>query len=471
MWASRQLLQLLAALVVLSYIYIFWMLAFSKEKPIENDFADIRRQITRLERLLRKSENNIDRIKGELSAQQAIYKRLASDTSAKREQKHVGNEEEGQGDTDAREAISAWPEPIPVLVFACHRAVAVANHVKKLLKYRTSAERFPIIVSQDCDDKQVAGVVESFIPSVQYVKHLSGDKANITVEAGHERYLTYYMIARHYKLGLSYVFDQLGYTSVIITEDDLDIAPDFFEYFSATRHLLEIDPTLYCVSAWNDNGKINLIDINSTDLLYRSDFFPGLGWMMTRELWKEFGPIWPNGFWDDWIRDPLRRKNRSCIRPEISRTGMTPEGRKGASNGLFFVKHLAKIAINTQPVNFTTLKMDYLLKENYDTNFIKRVYSATLLSLSNLTQQISRRENTLKEYRIQYSQLGEYLEIAGQLQIMGDFKAGVPRTAYLGIVTCFINHIRIFVAPDLKVWKNYDPSWEAPENFFNMNFP
>uniref|UniRef100_A0A915C9G8 Alpha-1,3-mannosyl-glycoprotein 2-beta-N-acetylglucosaminyltransferase n=1 Tax=Parascaris univalens TaxID=6257 RepID=A0A915C9G8_PARUN len=417
MWASRQLLQLLAALIVLSYVYIFWMLAFSKEKPIENDFADTRRQITRLERLLRYGEHDIDKIKGELSALQAIHKRLASDTNAKHD-----NGEESRRDGDAREAISAWPEPIPVLVFACHRAAAVANHVKKLLKYRTSAERFPIIVSQDCDDEHVAGVVRSFMPSVQYIKHLSGDKANITVEAGHERYLTYYMIARHYKLGLSYVFDKLGYTSVIITEDDLDIAPDFFEYFSATRHLLEMDRTLYCVSAWNDNGKINLIDMNSTDLLYRSDFFPGLGWMMTRELWKEFGPIWPNGFWDDWIRDPLRRKNRSCIRPEISRTGMTPEGRKGASNGLFFVKHLAKIAINTRPVNFTTLKMDYLLKKNYDKNFIERVYSATLLSLSNLTRQISRRDDTFKECRIQYSQLGEYLEIAGRLQIMGDFK-------------------------------------------------
>lgn len=25
-------------------------------------------------------------------------------------------------------------------------------------------------------------------------------------------------------------------------------------------------------------------------------------------------------FWDDWIRHPEQRKNRVCIRPEISRT-------------------------------------------------------------------------------------------------------------------------------------------------------
>jgi len=69
--------------------------------------------------------------------------------------------------------------------------------------------------------------------------------------------------------------------AVIIVEDDLEISPDFFKYFLATYNLLLSDPTLYCVSAWNDNGKQNLIDDQATTLLYRSDFFPGLGWMLT----------------------------------------------------------------------------------------------------------------------------------------------------------------------------------------------
>lgn len=113
--------------------------------------------------------------------------------------------------------------------------------------------------------------------------------------------------------------------------DDLDIAPDFFEYFSATRWLLDADKTLYCISGWNDNGKVNLVDPSAKSLLYRSDFFPGLGWLMTKNLWDELGPQWPTGFWDDWIRDPARRQNRSCIRPELSRTAMTMFGKSGAS--------------------------------------------------------------------------------------------------------------------------------------------
>uniref|UniRef100_A0A183HFK2 Alpha-1,3-mannosyl-glycoprotein 2-beta-N-acetylglucosaminyltransferase n=1 Tax=Onchocerca flexuosa TaxID=387005 RepID=A0A183HFK2_9BILA len=244
--------------------------------------------------------------------------------------------------------------------------------------------------------------------------------------------------------------------------DDLDIAPDFFEYFSATRPLLDIDKTLYCVSAWNDNGKNYLIDRKQPELLYRSDFFPGLGWMMTKELWDELSPIWPNGFWDDWIRNNTIRKNRACIRPEISRTGMTLEGRKGASKnslhyrGLFFTEHLTNIVINEVFVNFTNFNLRYLLQENYDSAFLKRVYSAPLISLTELA---TFGNDTV---RIQYKTLISYLRIANQLKIMRDFKDGVPRTAYLGVVTCFINGTRIYIAPDRSSWSGYDPKWEAP---------
>ena len=45
--------------------------------------------------------------------------------------------------------------------------------------------------------------------------------------------------------------------------DDLDISPDFFEYFSATFPILAKEPSLYCVSAWNDNGKSAMVSNDS----------------------------------------------------------------------------------------------------------------------------------------------------------------------------------------------------------------
>ena len=38
------------------------------------------------------------------------------------------------------------------------------------------------------------------------------------------------------------------------------MAPDFYSYFQATRQLLATDKKLWCVSAWNDNGKEVFID-------------------------------------------------------------------------------------------------------------------------------------------------------------------------------------------------------------------
>jgi len=29
------------------------------------------------------------------------------------------------------------------------------------------------------------------------------------------------------------------------------------------------------------------------ELLYRTDFFPGLGWMLERSVWQELEPKWP----------------------------------------------------------------------------------------------------------------------------------------------------------------------------------
>ena len=91
----------------------------------------------------------------------------------------------------------------------------------------------------------------------------------------------YYKISRHYKWALTQVFDEMNYQYAVIVEgereasyilshvmscdlphlpDDLEVAPDFFSYFSALRFLLEEDPSVWCVSAWNDNGKEGYID-------------------------------------------------------------------------------------------------------------------------------------------------------------------------------------------------------------------
>ena len=52
--------------------------------------------------------------------------------------------------------------------------------------------------------------------------------------------------------------------------DDLEVAPDFFSYFSALQSLLDEDDNLWCVSAWNDNGKPDNMDLHSNGELWRA---------------------------------------------------------------------------------------------------------------------------------------------------------------------------------------------------------
>lgn len=142
------------------------------------------------------------------------------------------------------------------------------------------------------------------------------------------RWNGYHKIARHYKWALDETFNA-GFEYLIIVEgynevfelipsirtnclnlahskcdpncttyvsDDLNVSPDFYEYFLGTLELLKNDSTLWCISAWNDNGQTKNIDLSKPELLYRTDFFPGLGWMLHRNIWNELSAKWPKTY-------------------------------------------------------------------------------------------------------------------------------------------------------------------------------
>ncbi|OAE32180.1 hypothetical protein AXG93_1793s1110 [Marchantia polymorpha subsp. ruderalis] len=100
--------------------------------------------------------------------------------------------------------------------------------------------------------------------------------------------------AGHYKWALSQLFGTRKYRRVIILEDDMEVAPDFFDYFEAMADLLDRDSSLLAASSWNDNGQRQFV--HDSELLYRSDFFPGLGWMLNKNIWEELAPKWPAAY-------------------------------------------------------------------------------------------------------------------------------------------------------------------------------
>lgn len=339
---------------------------------------------------------------------------------------------------------------IPVLLFACNR-VSVSKALDELISYRPNKEKYPIIVSQDCGHKETARVIAGYGDQIISIKQ--PDLSEPVVPAKEKKFRGYFKIARHYGWALNQTLNVMGYKQVIIVEDDLEVSPDFYQYFSATLPILREDKSLWCVSAWNDNGKAGLIDEKSSDLLYRTDFFPGLGWMITKDLWDELSIKWARSYWDDWMREPVQRKNRACIRPEISRTKTF--GKIGVSNGLFYEKHLKFIVLNSDNVKFLDMDLSYLLKDNYDKRYIDEVYKTETLLLQEIRQG---HRPELKVIRLTYRTREEFKRFSKLLGIMDDFKSGVPRMAYRGIVSFMYKGRRVYLAPSAN-WKGYDPKW------------
>lgn len=56
---------------------------------------------------------------------------------------------------------------------------------------------------------------------------------------GRNDLIAYYRISNHYKFVLMQLFDCFQYEKVLLVEDDMLFAPDFFSYFDATSKLLE----------------------------------------------------------------------------------------------------------------------------------------------------------------------------------------------------------------------------------------
>jgi alpha-1,3-mannosyl-glycoprotein beta-1,2-N-acetylglucosaminyltransferase len=151
---------------------------------------------------------------------------------------------------------------------------------------------------------------------------------------------------------------------------------------------------------------------------------------------------------------------------------MTDYGRAGASRGLFFNRYLRAVLLSERKIDFTGLSLDYLLNGRYAIEFTRKVYSSPLIAIDELlaktgfltngtTQQLPVTPNNTT-YRVEYHSMNEYAAYARQLNIMADSKAGVPRTAYRGIVTCFINGIRIYLTMPEGQWNSYDRNWQAP---------
>jgi len=342
----------------------------------------------------------------------------------------------------------------PLLIFTYERANYLSKTLDNVYSNISQQCKFgcPIIVSEDGEHEEIRKTVLSYkekfetigIPLL-HIHHQKQDQSRRRNPFNPTS--AYVALARHYHWALSQVFDgNAGDSSfsppfrVVILEEDIQVAPDFFSFMESTSSQLDKDSTLYAVSAFNDNGHV---DNGDPKRLLRSDFFPGLGWMMTRDLWKnELQSRWaPNGYWDDWLRDPKQRKGRQVIRPEVSRTYHF--GSKGGTSGNQFGSILERVKLNEKPIRWEMEDLSYLENSVYKKQYTELVMNSKLVNTLDEAEQMSNTGNV----RIEYDNFAHFHELAKEIGIMDGEKAMVPRTAYRGIVEKRQGNSLLFLTP------------------------
>lgn len=231
-----------------------------------------------------------------------------------------------------------------------HYLKALFQSLRRLLYWNKEKT----ILFQYGDNNQINDLVEKL--GIRQVKNpISHQYQGVGLTEGAQH------IALHYKFTLTKIFDEL-YPDIkyaILIEDDMILSPDFLLYFSQMCKFIN-DPTVYAISAFNDNGFVGQVEDDK--MVYKTDFFIGLGWLVSGNIWRnEWSRVWPMNHWDHFLRMPQNRKGRSTIYPEVPR--VYHSGYKGTHSDIgLFEKYFRSIKLNMN--GHSILKTDHLL--HYD---------------------------------------------------------------------------------------------------------
>ncbi|KAJ4456136.1 hypothetical protein; 3-mannosyl-glycoprotein 2-beta-N-acetylglucosaminyltransferase [Paratrimastix pyriformis] len=239
-----------------------------------------------------------------------------------------------------------------IVVLAFNRPQYLTQTLDSLFKV-AHIDKYPVYVSEDGYDTSVAKVARDH-PIKELIQHPR--KPRFSGQTGSA------FLAQHYKWALDKLFFDFGHSHVIIFEDDMIFSPDILQYFEQLGGLLDADPTLWCVSTWNDNGFPEL----SSDprRLMRVGYFPGLGWMLKKSLWSELSPNFPLDHWDHWMRLPHISHGRECVVPEVSRNYNI--GLNGANMNPSDYERLFRGIAYNQQADIDLGDPSRMVKKNYD---------------------------------------------------------------------------------------------------------
>lgn len=155
------------------------------------------------------------------------------------------------------------------------------------------------------------------------------------------------------------------------------------------------------------------------------------------------------------------RTGRAILRPEVSRTKTF--GKVGVSQSQFFNSYLEPVLLNEQPVDWTHQDLAYLrAPAGYDRALQRAVAGARAVgaheilaappcappaSSSSSSSSLDGGWGRPGAVKAIYAGVDNYPAVANAFGFISDVKAGVPRTAYKGIVAFKYQHCDVFLVP------------------------
>lgn len=222
------------------------------------------------------------------------------------------------------------------IVVICNNRVEILERtLNSIMDARGVRERAQIIISQNGDDARVSKLIRTKFYLLDHIQNDEGLPQKVDSR-----------LPQHFQWTFDTVFDDFYecYNGMVVLEDDLEVSPDFLEYFELTIPVVENDPKLLTTSLWNDIG----LEWNSNvkNELLRTTYFPGLGWWLSRSTW--YGLLrdeWPTHDWDWYVRKKAYVNGLDTLHPEVPRDYHVAKGGTYMRQN-FFEKHFAKININ-----------------------------------------------------------------------------------------------------------------------------
>ncbi|XP_068227740.1 protein O-linked-mannose beta-1,2-N-acetylglucosaminyltransferase 1-like [Palaemon carinicauda] len=200
-----------------------------------------------------------------------------------------------------------WREDIPIIIITGGRT----RYLYRLLEnigQQDGVRRDLILLVTDGALKDVSFLAE--VLGIQVMIHRPEGKGPARV-------------SRNLRFGLFSALERFPKADkFILLEDDLVLSPDFYSYMQQTSWLLEQDPTVYCVSAFNHLSYPHT-SFDPTRL-YRVHSYPAYGWMTSRAVLRDLLPKWlPSNVthdWDHFMSSAIIRRDRECVIPDINRS-------------------------------------------------------------------------------------------------------------------------------------------------------